>query len=270
MLNLAQLLRFPCDRAKRPMMSAWQKNAGHFDHSRWPLVGVPTGEANGFDCLDVDVEGLSWFEANRLPKTQTHRTRSGGLHLLFRHADGLRCSAGRIAPGVDVRADGGFIVWWPREGFIIEERALAEWPDWLLKLASGYRNLKAPCKSLPLHPHASDHRAQGPTGHVQHRSAALLRKVETTPRGERNKLLNWAAYRFGEMVAEGVIRRGIAERLLIGAAKANGLWREDGPAQCQATIRSGIDAGSQGRGRGLPWGLLVPTIGPTTVNQRTE
>jgi hypothetical protein len=26
----------------------------------------------------------------------------------------LRCSRGRIAPGVDVRADGGYVIWWPQ------------------------------------------------------------------------------------------------------------------------------------------------------------
>jgi hypothetical protein len=42
MIDLANLRRFPCNDAKRPMMSGWQKNAGRFDYSRWPLVGVPT------------------------------------------------------------------------------------------------------------------------------------------------------------------------------------------------------------------------------------
>jgi hypothetical protein len=244
MMELANLLRFPCNDAKRPLMSGWQRNAGRFDHSRWPLVGVPTGEANGFDVVDVDVEGLDWFEQNRrrlLPKTRLHRTRSGGLHLLFRHAAGLRCSAGRIAPGVDVRADGGFVVWWPREGFAVEGRGLAEWPHWLLVRATlrTPREVKAPCKS------SHGHGDVGPTLDLRLRTGALVRRVEQTQPGERNKLLNWAAFRFGEMIAEGVIKRSVAEKLLVGAAKANGLWREDGAAQCGATIRSGIDAGLQ-------------------------
>jgi Bifunctional DNA primase/polymerase, N-terminal/Primase C terminal 2 (PriCT-2) len=153
-LALANLLRFPCDDAKRPMMRAWQRNAGRFDYGRWPLVGVSTGEANGFDVLDVDVEGLRWFEAHRerLPRTHGHRTRSGGLHVFFRHSMGLRCSAGRIAQGVDVRADGGFIVWWPREGFASEERALAQWPDWLLLAARKKLVDRSQCTSAQVIP----------------------------------------------------------------------------------------------------------------------
>jgi hypothetical protein len=139
MIDLAQLLRFPCDQSKRPLTSAWQRNAARDDYSDWPLVGVPTGEANGFDVLDIDLAGSGWWDLHRaeLPATQTHTTRSGGAHLLFRHAEGLRCSVGRIATGVDVRADGGFVVWWPRQGLRVIEAALGAWPEWLLEQARG-------------------------------------------------------------------------------------------------------------------------------------
>jgi hypothetical protein len=89
MIDLASLLRFPCDQSKRPLIAAWQRSAARDDSSNWPLVGVPTGKANGFDVLDIDLEGRSWWDAHRaeLPATQTHTTRSGGAHLLFKHAD---------------------------------------------------------------------------------------------------------------------------------------------------------------------------------------
>src|SRR6516165_2044003 len=135
MIDLAALLRFPCDHDKRPLVTAWQHNAARRDHSRWPLVGVPTGAVNGFDVLDIDLAALGWRDANRdrFPLTQVHTTRSGGWHFLFKHHDGLRNSASRIAPGVDVRADGGFVIWWAREGLPFTPAELAEWPDWLLE-----------------------------------------------------------------------------------------------------------------------------------------
>jgi hypothetical protein len=93
------------------------------------LVGMPTGEPSGIAVLDVDdLEGLAWFDAQHLPLTRLHQTRSGGLHLLFRHPPGLRNSASVIAPDVDVRADGGLIVWWPRQGLEVCDAPLAEWP----------------------------------------------------------------------------------------------------------------------------------------------
>jgi hypothetical protein len=99
-----------------------------------PLVhNVPhaiqaSGDANGFSVVDVDLEGLDWFDQQHLPLTRLHRTRSGGLHLLLRHPSGLRNSSSEIAPGVDVRGDGGMIIWWPREGYDVCEAPLAEWP----------------------------------------------------------------------------------------------------------------------------------------------
>jgi hypothetical protein len=140
--NLSSLASVPCSADKVPLVQHGFKNARR---ANWqsPLVGVPTGQVNGIDVLDIDPEGRSWFDQNfaSLPKTQAHETQRG-LHLLFKHAPGLRCSAGRIAAGVDVRADGGYVIWWPREGLPVEDAPLAEWPDWLLEEAKGKRRTR--------------------------------------------------------------------------------------------------------------------------------
>ena len=266
MIDLAQLLRFPCDQSKRPLIGAWQHSAGHDDYSGWPLVGVPTGEANGFDVLDIDLDGRAWWDAHRaeLLATQTHTTRSGGAHLLFKHAPGLRCSVGRIAHGVDVRADGGFVIWWPRQGLRVIEAALAAWPEWLLEKARKRELVqqpqqaedKAPCLS------AAPHAQGGVTLDLRNRSHALVSKVAHAIPGTRNRLLNWASYQFGGMIAEGVIMRDAAEKLLRGAAQVCGLWREDGAVQCMATIKSGLVAGiragqAQGQAHELRRGALT-------------
>jgi hypothetical protein len=79
---------------------------------------------------------------------------------------------------------------------------------------------------------------------VQVRSKYILREIEQAKRNDnRNKCLHWGAARFGNMIAEGVIMQEVAEDLLVKAAKHNGLWREDGAAQCMATIRGGIGRG---------------------------
>jgi Bifunctional DNA primase/polymerase, N-terminal/HNH endonuclease len=131
------LPRFPCKHDKTPL-TRWRNAASaDVDDTDWELVGVPTGSITDIDCLDVDVEGLPWLSEvkDRLPPTRTHSTRSGGRHLLWNHAEGLRCSAGRIAKGVDVRADGGYIIYWPRQGVPFDDRPIADWPEWLLRLA---------------------------------------------------------------------------------------------------------------------------------------
>jgi hypothetical protein len=248
--ELGSLLRFPCKANKAPLMRGWQRRASRDSVDGWPLVGVPTGEANGFDVLDIDVEGLRWWEQHRdsVPRTQGHRTRSGGLHLLFRHAPGLRSSAGRIAAGVDVRAAGGFVIWWPQQGLPFEEHPLSDWPEWLLQLAVEHRQLKGPqeraAMSIP-NVHGAM-KTLSPRGRI----AAIERTVGTMAQGNRNAVLNWAAYQFGGMIVERIVVRKVAEALLVQAAKANGLWRDDGEARCWATINSGIEAGIRDYGVG--------------------
>lgn len=106
---------FPCFPDKRPACPRGFKDAALREAglatlwTRHPgeLIGVPTGSVSGVAVLDVDRDkgGGEWWAANktRLPSTRLHRTRSGGLHCVFRHRPGLRCSASQIAPGVDVR-----------------------------------------------------------------------------------------------------------------------------------------------------------------------
>jgi putative DNA primase/helicase len=99
------------------------------------LIGFATGAASQTDILDIDPKagGDLWLAANeyRLPATRRYKTRSGGVHILFRHAPGMGCSASRVAPGVDVRGDLGYAVAWDMHGFRADGDALAEWPAWL-------------------------------------------------------------------------------------------------------------------------------------------
>jgi len=133
--GLGDLPVFPCNAAKKPLTPHGFHDARVIEPSKhWPLIGVPAGKVSGLDCLDVD--NLDWLNefADQLPPTRAHTTRRG-RHLLFKHAEGLRKSEGRIAVDVDVRADGGYFIWWPRESFPFEVHPIAEWPNWLLKLA---------------------------------------------------------------------------------------------------------------------------------------
>ena len=140
---LATLPRFPCGLDKRPLTArGFYAAKADGDDAAWPLVGVPTGSLSGLDVLDIDPDGVDWYklEFDALPMTRAHETRRGGLHLWFKHADGLRCSTGRIAPGVDVRGDGGYVIDWSREGLSFEDWPICEWPSWLLALAIGVRS----------------------------------------------------------------------------------------------------------------------------------
>jgi hypothetical protein len=76
-------------------------------------IGIPT---EGLVVIDIDGEGNPWpVDPERMldlaagPMALTPR---GGSHRLFRQAAGKhwRCTEGRLAPKVDTRADGGYIV----------------------------------------------------------------------------------------------------------------------------------------------------------------
>ena len=103
-----------------------------------PLIGVATGEASGVDVLDIDVkhdEALAWWTANerRTPSTRTYRTRSGGLHLYFRHSGGVRCTTGKVCHGIDTRGEGGYAIFWFAAGLeCLDHCPPTVWPTWLL------------------------------------------------------------------------------------------------------------------------------------------
>lgn len=158
------------------------------------LIGVPTGLASGVDALDIDPRhgGDTWLTeaADSLPVTQINHTRSGGRHFLFRHADKVRNSAGKIAPGVDVRGEGGYIVWWPAHGCRPENIGVIEaWPRWLYKLIC-----PAPIKRAP--PPIPATKAEADTRAALMIERAFERVREAQP-GQRHYQLRAAAATIG-------------------------------------------------------------------------
>lgn len=112
-------------------------------------IGILTGSASGFWALDIDnedgEESLRKLEALHGPLPATIEVITGrGRHLYFRLGeDALRNSAGRIGIGIDVRADGGYVLAPPsvhptgREYTWSVDSAnnFADAPDWLCRLA---------------------------------------------------------------------------------------------------------------------------------------
>jgi hypothetical protein len=233
---------FPCREDKRPacphgfkqaasdqaaILELWRRHPG-------PLIGVATGAVSGFDALDVDLKhdaALAWWGGHeaRIPATRTYRTRSGGLHLYFRHADGLGCSAGKVAPGIDVRADGGYVIFWfaAESGECLEHEPPTTWPVWLLADLQQPRPAPAPAQA-----------ARGAPGGAPDDRAidGALRLISTAAGGERNAVLHWAACRMGEHVRAGRITGSSAEALLVAAAIGAGLPEKE----ARATARSGL------------------------------
>lgn len=122
---------------------------------RWPgaNVGIVTGVISSLAVLDVDARhggAPSLAELERahapMPPTVAAATGGGGSHLYFAHPGGLLHSQVGLAPGIDLRADGGFVVAppsihpsgrryeWSRSP---DRTPLAPMPPWLLRLVRG-------------------------------------------------------------------------------------------------------------------------------------
>jgi Bifunctional DNA primase/polymerase, N-terminal len=191
------------------------------------LIGVPTGLR--FDVLDIDAKheaAREWWATNKnaLPRTRTHRTRSGGLHLLFQPHGDMQCSVSKLAPGVDVRARGGYIIWWPAFGYsVLADAPLAPWPDWLLEALKPKPT--APLTSREIKQARGDAWLRG-----------LARSVALGGEGQRNSILFWAACRAGEAVRNGQADESFVVNVLLEAAKHAGLPQ----IEAQRTIKSGM------------------------------
>ena len=114
------------ERAKRPIVR-WQR----FQHEaptkeqitewfeRWPSanLAVVTGEVSGLVVLDIDpkhegAKSLAGLEQRhgKLPATVESVTGGGGRHFYFAHPGREVRNRAGIAPGIDIRGDGGCII----------------------------------------------------------------------------------------------------------------------------------------------------------------
>jgi putative DNA primase/helicase len=76
-------------------------------------IGMRTGRKSGLFVVDIDgEEGFQWLNQQSFPRTPMVRTGGGGLHVFFRFPEDreIKNSAKKIAPQVDIRGDGGYVI----------------------------------------------------------------------------------------------------------------------------------------------------------------
>lgn len=123
----------------------------------WPDagVGIVTGALSGLAVLDVDPrhggdESLSALEGQYelLPYTIEAATGGGGRHLYFAYPGGHLRNRTALAPGIDLRAEGGLVIAPPslhpsggryawKPGHDPADTTVAPMPGWLIALARG-------------------------------------------------------------------------------------------------------------------------------------
>jgi hypothetical protein len=228
---------FPCGPDKRPLTPNGFKDAStdpDIVHAWWTehadaLIGVPTGIK--FVVIDLDLQhedAQEWLAdyRDRVPLTRTHRTRSGGMHLLFAPNDKVKCSASKLGPHVDTRGHGGYVVYWPACGLeVLHGSVLAPVPDWIVEALNP--------KPVPITTTRISMMAPSP-------SAASIRGalnvLANAREGERNHALFWVSCRMGEAMRAGTITESQALNLLTSVGRQVGLLDHE----IARTARSGI------------------------------
>lgn len=202
-----------------------------------PLIGVATGEASGIDALDLDRARSAdvWWDdhAHYVPRTYTYQTRSGGLHLWFKHDAGGRNSASLIAQDVDVRASGGYVVFWPSDGYpVVDSSPVAEWPQWLLDARKPPPPLiRTDVPRVVLEGDAARRYALGAL-------RKAVERVATAGEGRRNDTLNAQAFSLGRFIESGELHASeIAIALAVAASHAGLTARE-----AERTLASALGA----------------------------
>lgn len=220
---------------------------------RWPQanLGISTGEA-GLLVIDVDshhgADLEAWINGRPWPETFTVETGRGGRHFYFAQPSiPLRCTAGVLAPHIDTRGVGGYVVAAPSTTSapytVVHDLPVATLPDWIVHALDTptSRQLTAP-DPLPW-----------VTAYGSKVLDAESNALATTTSG-RNAKLNAVAFRCGQLIARGHLDRSTVEaRLTAAAHRSSSLG--DHPLtdrEIADTLRSGIEAG-----------LLCPALTPT-------
>lgn len=215
---------------------------------RWPSanVGVVTGRPSGLIVIDVDPrhggrDSMRQLVAEHGPLPWGPRvwTGSGGWHLLFSsEGHNVHNSVNRVGPGIDVRADGGYVIAPPslhasghRYSWTCDGK-LPPLPTWLARLVDPPQATRELSREpIPISV-AIDRWAE----------AALrgeIERVRTAPEGVRNHTLNRAAFSLGQIAGAGALDADVVESHLSNAARSAGL----GEREAALTIRSGLSAG---------------------------
>jgi hypothetical protein len=171
--------------------------------------------------------------------------------MYFAYDPRLGNSVGNV-PGIDVRAEGGFVVGalsfhassgdrylWVDD---TAELPLPTIPAWLLDALSK----PAPAAKRKKNPRRADGRPRTdlPSSATAYAAAALRAEAETVAaaeEGARNSTLNTAAFALGTLVGAGALDRADVEQALLDAALECGLPDEE----ADRTIASGLDAGER-------------------------
>lgn len=206
-------------------------------------IGIAIGHGTlfGVRVLDVDPKNGGDHELARLvalhgalPSTPTQRSGSGGVHMLFRWPSGDWKT--KVGPGVEILGPGRYFVAAPsihpsgaRYEWTSKKTDIAPCPAWLLEISR--RRDIAPRQ--PTQPIAI-------VGARYARGALMdaIRRIETSPDGERNNELNRQAFSLSRFVRSGELGENLVRRALADAAGVAGLSAFEADQTISSALRA--------------------------------
>lgn len=231
---------------KKPLLDSWKeyqyRRATEEEiqewWTKWPEanIAVITGQISGTVALDIDDGGLETIKANGfpLPPTWISQTGSGGFHYLYKWPGKEIGNFVRKLPGLDLRADGGYIVAPPsihtngqQYKWLIApgEEELADPPAWLLEVAettkTGRLEPEEWGKDIP----------EGQRNEELTRRAGSMLAKKIPPAEVLTMLLAWNRKHCNPPLPEGEVKsivESIAKREAAKPEKTNGEEEEEG------------------------------------------
>jgi hypothetical protein len=204
-------------------------------------VAIRTGQASRLVVIDVDLpHGPASLRRLLGTTPPTVHTGSGGAHHYF-DPGGMPIpnSAGRLGRGLDVRADGGYVIAPPSRH---ASGAPYQWTQERLSVPSLPTRISRTLARSP------QRRAIPPIGRAMKEWAEAVldeqvRDVRTAAEGTRNDTLNRAAFRLGRLAARGDVDPERARSELERAAQANGLSQREAIRTTESGLTAGLRVG---------------------------
>jgi hypothetical protein len=211
-------------------------------------IGIATGTISNIVVVDIDPRNggaetmVNLFKKGHVfPPSPEAITGNGGKHLFYKLPPGLKASKDRLGKGIDIKADGGYVVAAPSRIGKSEQGPGGEYkwtyvpmrgqelpplPQWAIKI------LMPEQRDLP------QFKAQPTSDMAMKELEGMAFMLSRQGQGHRNISLNWAAHYAGKLVKDGLLDPNRAKHRLISAAISSGLPLPE----AEAAFKSGFES----------------------------
>jgi hypothetical protein len=207
---------------------------------KWPNanIGVKAGIDSKMWVLDADLpEGPGEVERMNLPETLKQQTGSGGFQYFF-HWNGtdIRNSTKKVAPGVDVRGQGGYVIVPPSNHISggnykwLNKNKIVDAPEWLKEKV---KHIEAAPPKPTINPDI--------TPYAQKALAGEITNVSCACEGTRNEQLYSSTRCLAQLAAGGEISESTVRTAMLATATLTGLGEREARNTIDSAFKKGFE-----------------------------